>query len=277
VGTTSPAQTLVERWDGKSWAIVSSPNPARARSQLAAVSCPSVTYCVAVGWFQDTSGPRKTLIERWNGKSWAIVAHPKLTGGHRYLYGVSCASTTSCFAVGTHSVTGGGDLSCEPELDCSAFTLVEQWNGNHWAVVTSPNGPFPASQSKLAAVSCASATSCVAVGTASPRGNWGKMLTERWNGKRWSVVAAAIPAGVIGSALNGVSCPSPTSCFAGGAYMPSAGGNRTIVDRYNGSSWSIAFRPGLTGQLAAVSCTSATSCVAVGGTSIERLGAPGSS
>ena len=170
--TASAVQTLVERWNGKSWTIVPSPNSSGGKySQLAGVSCASTTSCFAVGTFRDVSGPRKTLIERWNGTSWTLVAHPKLTGGHRYLFGVSCASTTSCFAVGTHSVTGGGELSCEPELDCSASTLIEQWNGKKWAVVASPNGSFPAFQSTLAGVSCVSATACVAVGTASPRGH----------------------------------------------------------------------------------------------------------
>ena len=180
---------------------------------------------------------------------------------------------TSCFAVGTHSVTGGGDLSCEPELDCSATTLVEQWNGTHWTVVTSPNGPFPAFQSASSGVSCTSATSCIAVGTAAPRGTWGKMLTERWNGKHWSIVAAAVPTGVTGSELFGVSCTSTTSCFVAGAYQTPSGG-RTIVERFNGTRWSIACRPNISGTLRGVSCTSATSCVAVGGTSIQRLGAP---
>jgi hypothetical protein len=167
-------------------------------------------------------------------------------------------------------VTGAGDLSCEPELDCSATTLVEQWNGKHWAVVASPNGPFPAFQSTLGGVACASATSCVAVGTASPHGTWGKMLTERWNGKQWTIVSAAAPAGVVGSELYGVSCSSPTSCFAAGAYQTSSG-SRSIVERYNGTKWSIAYRLAGAGTLRGVSCTSATSCVAVGGTSIQQL------
>ena len=268
----SAGNAFAERWNGKAWATVATPKPSGTTgSGLNGVSCPSATSCFAVGQFKDASGPQKTLIEHWNGSSWTVVGHPKLTGGNRYLFAVSCASSTSCVAVGKHSVTGGGELSCEPELDCSATTLVEQWNGKHWTVLASPNGPFPAFQSTLTGVSCASATSCIAVGTASPRGTWGTMLTERWNGKQWSIVAAAVPTGVTGSELFGVSCTSPTSCFAAGAYQTPSGG-RTIVERYNGASWSIANRPNVSGTLVGVSCTSATSCVAVGGTSIQRLG-----
>ena len=166
---TSNNRALLERWNGKTWTVVSGPQPSGVRnSRLSGVSCPNAATCFAVGTFRDVEGPQKTLIERWNGTGWTIVAHPKLTGGNRYLYGVSCATATSCFAVGTHSVTGGGELSCEPELDCSASTLIEQWNGRHWELVASPNGKFPAFQSSLTGVSCVSATSCVAVGTASP-------------------------------------------------------------------------------------------------------------
>jgi hypothetical protein len=84
-------------------------------------------------------------------------------------------------------------------------------------------------------------------------------------------VPGAFPAGVTRSSLYGVSCASPTTCFAGGDYQQ-PGSDRTIVDRYNGTSWSIAYRPSLSGVLRGVSCTSATSCVAVGGRVIQRLG-----
>jgi hypothetical protein len=261
--------TLVERWNGTTWRIVASPEYDGATdSRLAAVSCPSATACFAVGSFKDAQGPpRKTLIERWNGSAWTISQHPKLVGGNRYLYGVSCPSTTSCFAVGRLYT----DSDCEPELDCDATTLVEQWNGRYWAVAASPNGSG-AFQSTLAGVSCASATSCVAVGTQypDPPSSW-RMLTERWNGRHWAVVPGAFPAGVTRSSLYGVSCASPTTCFAGGDYQQ-PGSDRTIVDRYNGTSWSIAYRPSLSGVLRGVSCTSATSCVAVGGRVIQRLG-----
>ena len=100
------------------------------------------------------------------------------------------------------------------------------------------------------------------------------MLTERWNGKHWSVVPGANPGRILGSSLYGVSCLSSTNCFAAGSYLQTGDRSSTLVDHYNGTSWSIAYRPNIPGMLAGASCTSATSCVAVGGTSIQRLGAP---
>ncbi|MDP9334273.1 MAG: hypothetical protein M3Q30_13335 [Actinomycetota bacterium] len=126
--------TLVERWDGTSWAIVPSPSPTGVReSGLADVSCTSTTSCFAVGTFGHTEGPRdtlfETLVERWDGTSWAIVPSPNPTASWSNLSDVSCTSTTNCFAVGLSGSNYGPPFS----------TLVERWNGSGWAIVPSPN------------------------------------------------------------------------------------------------------------------------------------------
>src|SRR5205807_9797035 len=67
--------TLAERWNGSSWAIQSTPNPAGAKaSVLSGVACPSTTLCTAVGYASASSyrsGVGSTLAERWNGSGWA--------------------------------------------------------------------------------------------------------------------------------------------------------------------------------------------------------------
>ena len=50
--------TLVERWNGTSWSIQASANPAGAfTSVLFGVSCPAATFCVAVGNYRNRAGP----------------------------------------------------------------------------------------------------------------------------------------------------------------------------------------------------------------------------
>ena len=66
---------------------------------------------------------------------------------------------------------------------------------------------------RLAAVSCPTGRMCVAVGT---MGNGPRMLAERWNGRSWSVMRLAQPAGAGGSGLTGVSCTSARACTAVG-------------------------------------------------------------
>ena len=123
VGYTSDAtsgfyQTLIERWDGTSWAIVSSPNTsATTDNYLNAVTCVSTSDCWAAGAYNITvSGtPYQTLIERWDGTSWAVVSSPNnnpsdtncVASGQspgctqdNVLVSVACVSASDCWAAG---------------------------------------------------------------------------------------------------------------------------------------------------------------------------------
>jgi hypothetical protein len=69
--------------------------------------------------------------------------------------------------------------------------------------------------------------------------------------------------------LEGVSCPSPLSCVAVGTQQLSTGKYtyQALVESWDGNNWEHDAAPGLTtttSSLDAVSCTSPTSCVAVG-------------
>ena len=187
-------RTLIERWNGKAWSLVGSPNRGTVSSTLFGVSCASRTWCTAVGnsFVGSFSGPSHTLIERWNGKAWIIVATPNpVPNDYQILRGVSCASAASCTAVG-RSVNG---------------TLVESWNGRFWALIPSPSKDLG---NELDGVDCASAASCQAVGSVS-----GSTLSESWDGHVWSITPS--PNAAKGyNALAGVSCISAVSCTAVG-------------------------------------------------------------
>ncbi len=255
----SDGSTLVERWNGTAWSIVASPNPAGAFNMLAGVSCTTSASCFAVGvsvigLFNSTSS---TLVERWNGTAWSIVASPN--PGQSRLAGVSCTTSTSCFAVGTS--TNG------------STTLVERWNGTAWSIVASPNR-IGAQTSSLAGVSCTSSASCFAAGY-SFNGSTVSTLVERWNGTAWSIVASPNRVGAQFNSLAGVSCTTSTSCFAAGNSSPDATYSTlsTLVERWNGTAWSIVASPNRvsaqTSSLAGVSCTTSTSCFAVGASSFN--------
>src|SRR2546427_301463 len=97
----SADQTLIERWDGTAWAIVTSPNTSATQGNiLFGVTCASASNCWAFG-YSFTDFADQTLIERWDGTSWAIVASPNtgVTQGN-FLSGVTCASASDCWAVG---------------------------------------------------------------------------------------------------------------------------------------------------------------------------------
>jgi hypothetical protein len=98
---SSGSATLAETWNGKSWAIKKSTNPAGGQFlELSAVSCASVTACTAVGSYFNSSGS-VTLAEAWNGKNWATQTTPDPSGSTgSELSGVSC-TTSACIAAGS--------------------------------------------------------------------------------------------------------------------------------------------------------------------------------
>jgi hypothetical protein len=252
---TTPAlvtKTLVQRYNGTSWSIAPSPNPAGiAVSGLASVHCTSATFCVAVGSaFTSTfdSSAEKTLVEHWNGTSWKIVPSPNKPGAiDSGLAGVWCTSATNCFAVGHSSTT------------LVTKTLIERWDGTSWRIVASPS-PAGISQSELSGVTCPSATSCFAVGSGAGT------LVERWNGSGWSMMTSPNPVGSTGSSLTSISCPTTTRCYAVSDVFK--GSVQRLVETWNGTKWSIVSTPAPAGtirsSLSGVSCASASRCFAVG-------------
>ena len=100
------------------WSVTPSPSPlGPANGNLAGVSCVSETNCFAVGSYFAFS-TEKTLVERWNGTSWSIVATPNLNpsgSNSNGLSGVACPKTASCYAVGNYFANVGD------------YTLIERY------------------------------------------------------------------------------------------------------------------------------------------------------
>src|SRR6476661_8007851 len=112
------------------WSIVSSPNTsATQNNDLFGVTCVSASDCWAVGDYSNENLIPRTLIEHWDGTSWAIVSSPN-TGAtdHNYLRGVTCVSASECWAVGYYY-----------HDTFPVQTLIERWDGISWPIVTSPN------------------------------------------------------------------------------------------------------------------------------------------
>jgi len=258
------AQTLVEFRNGSTWSIVPSPNPSGSLSNdLNGVSCTGPTACTAVGQSHDGTAVQ-TLVESWNGSTWTIVPSPNPSSGSlsNDLNGVSCTGPPACTAVGdSYDGTAGQ-------------TLVESWNGSTWSIVPSPNelSDF----NRLNAVSCTGPASCTAVGDAGSTSTSGGplftgTLVESWNGTTWSIVPSPDPSPgspFPESSLHGVSCTGPAACTAVGDGPRASGGSLTLVESWNGSTWSIVPSPNPSGSssnvLNGVSCTGPSACTAVG-------------
>ncbi len=111
--------------------MVSSPNVGSYANYLEGVTAVSANNIWAVGWYENSmNGPIQSLIERWNGTSWNVVSNPNPAAGADALNGIArIAGTSQLVTVGTSANSIYG-------ID---QTLIEQWNGTNWNVVSSPN------------------------------------------------------------------------------------------------------------------------------------------
>ena len=126
--------------------------------------------------------------------------------------------------------------------------LAERWDGASWTLQATPY-PVGAEQGRLTAVSCTSDTSCLAVGWYQDSGGDVDTLAEDWDGTSWSMQSTPDPPGGSQPMLTSVSCGSPTTCTAVGAYS-NAGNQAILVEQWNGTSWAIEATPTLTGATA---------------------------
>jgi hypothetical protein len=251
VGNIEYSQPLIEHWDGSSWTIVTSPDNGR----LNEVTCASASDCWAVGsYYNATFGNLQPFIEHWNGISWSLVNAPSASFNYSELFGVTCASTSSCWAVGYY-------------LDSNyvSHTLVEHWNGAQWSVVQSENAGT-SQNNALQDVTC-SATDCWAVGQYY-NGTVQQTLIERPRGPRWTIVASPNADATQDNFLSGVTCFSGSLCFAVGHYRNNNPANQTLIEQWNGKSWTIVNSPNTSADksnsLNRVTCTSDSTCWAVG-------------
>src|SRR5437588_7956102 len=132
-----------------------------------------------------------------------------------------------------------------------------------WSVVHSANG---SSTSNLSGVAAVSANDIWAVGSSGNQMSGALTLIEHWNGTSWSVVTRANP-GSIYNTLYGVTAVSTTNVWAVGYYVNTTGVTQTLIEHWNGTSWSVVKSPSpATGnnELFSVSAASASSIWAVG-------------
>ena len=239
---------LLGRWVPAATCVVRSSSAHRGRvAGLAAVLPAAVLVCL-VGALTAPAAA---------GTSQPLRAFPasRQAGLFDVLASVSCTSATACTAVGYRTASTG-----------AVVPLAETWNGQVWSVRAIP-APSGATDTRLFGISCSSASACIAVGRY-VKGGLELPLAERWNGTRWRVRAAASPAGAKGSDLFAVSCSSAAACTAVGVDSASPGVLGTLAERWNGRSWTVQATPSVSttfAQLSGVSCTSATTCTAVGG------------
>jgi hypothetical protein len=162
--------TLTAQWNGSAWSVVHTPTSKLGSHLLSGVSCTGTT-CMAVGG-NGARGKNIPIAQRWNGSTWKITpAGTTTTAKHAELFGVSCATSANCVAVGYRI----------GRRSPGAFS--ELWNGTVWKKLTTPTAT--GGLYELLVVSCVTTSDCWAVGGVP--GVMATSLIEHWNGSAWSI------------------------------------------------------------------------------------------
>src|SRR5581483_2645760 len=246
---TSTMTTLNQalHWTGKRWRVVSVPQPVKMaggfRSSLNWVACTSASNCWAVGYYDNAAGAELNEALLWNGRKWRLVKTPqpgKSSSGNEesFLYGVSCASSSDCWAVGGYTNAGGVTVN-----------QALRWNGKMWSKVSTPQPQATGSEpgNVLYSVTCTSTANCWAPGIRgqAPTPSENQML--RWNGKKWRSVKVPQPGGRGPDAdqyIEQVACTGGSRCWGIGAYTHgSTHASANAILRWNGKRWTLAKAP----------------------------------
>ena len=223
-------QGLIETLSGGKWKAIQAPLPVNmSRSQparLVAVSCPSATYCVAVGGF--LTSPKEAaggLIETLSGDAatWKPKPYvaPEAPDGLR---AVACGAVGACVAVSQGNNGGGG--------------IIERLSNGTWKATPAPL-PSEDAQAELDTVACPSSHSCTAVGDFFLKNDNDRVptgLNETFSDGNWkpsltSSFDAAGPGIQISLKWTSVACASTSLCVAAGWESGNFGPNRSWINR----------------------------------------------
>jgi hypothetical protein len=129
---------------------------------------------------------------------------------------------------------------------------------------TTGQPPSPGStDSRLRGVVVLSPCNAWAVGSQTGTGA-SQTLIEHWNGSSWAVVPSPSPGANL-NVLDDVRAASPSSIWAVGRFRDSAGRDRTLIEHWNGVTWTVVPSPGPDGsELTAIRVVSARDAWAVG-------------
>jgi hypothetical protein len=246
---------------------------------MGGVSCTAADSCVTVGTYVSTEDSQAGFAYSLTASGWdasptiGLEPDPSNLPASEVLSSVSCTAPTSCVAVGSY-LDGTTDVTAP---------LAESLSGTTWSATLTTN-PTGIGKARLLGVSCASGTSCQAVGEyTDPHGDT-QALAEAMAGTTWtpatdleSGCSEATPVSCVsGSSLAGVSCTGPADCTAVGTFSElDANGayldTQTLVQTLSGSGWAptVGVDPDTDSYPAfsGVSCPGIGACVAVGNAS----------
>ncbi|HEX8100870.1 MAG TPA: hypothetical protein VF660_11810 [Actinomycetota bacterium] len=229
----SEDSTLIVHYDGTSWSQVASPNVGTGKNYLSGVAAISSDDVWSVGSYFVSGGVYRTLAMHWDGETWNVVQTPSPGKGTKYPQGALLriawgTSSSDVWAVGRY-------------WNGTAFrNLALHWNGTAWVRVATPN--FGTGDNELRRVHGTGSNDVWAVGYYHDTNvNKDRALALHWDGTAWS--KSPIKSANGSSYLKGLIAFSGTNVWAAGYKASSGGLFRSLIERWNGTSWIIISSP----------------------------------
>ena len=213
----------------------------RARSVIAALVVGLALMIAACGTTTTTPGGQSTATVKPTAtptpvpcSAWRVVSSPNATQyQHNDLSAVSAASTTAAWAVGGSFTDGLAEQ-----------TLVEQWDGAAWHLVTTATPPTTIS---LSSVVVLSPTDVWVVGYNRTPHQVGRItLFQHWDGKQWSTVPNPNPTQPNYFDLS-LAAVSSNDVWAVGQFYNAADSLLPLAERWDGTAWKLVATPALPG------------------------------
>ncbi len=189
--STDQDQTLIEHWNGTSWSIVPSPDPAGGSTgsdELWAIAAVSPTDIWAAGdnvWAVGAISSQTFTSAHWNGTSWSTVSTPSVNAGSNpieELTAVTAVSATNLWASGWV-----GNIDNENKLE----PIILHSTGSAWSAVTAQNSGSEGS--RLNGIASDGADDVFAVGTTQDSNGSLHTLIEQFNGSSWKALPSPDP------------------------------------------------------------------------------------
>ena len=200
-----------------SWSIDSAGLSTTTGDVITRLSCGAVGSCIGIG---SVTGTGRPIAMKFSSGTWSSVAIPKMPVTKAVtasLTSVACQSASSCWVVGSFTGTGTSPTMLAMHFDGIALTPT---------ALPTPSG---STEAFLNDISCASATSCVAVGNSNSVAIVESLSSSTWSEHSFSTLAT----------LTAVSCPDVGTCDAYGAVVanPNSGFADLTEEKLSAGIW----------------------------------------
>jgi hypothetical protein len=226
---TPPSPTVLAHWDGTAWTGAATD----AASPASVLACTSPTSCISTGF---------EVTQSYDGTTWSDMGLPTGTSPAEVMSAVSCVTADDCVAVGD-----GWELG-PPAQGPTLTPTVQRFDGTAWTAEE-------AGDRDLRHVSCATASSCMVVGS-----ELGRFWSRHGDGSTWQELPEV--SGPRSGDVTALSCATATWCVVTTTHY--GGGGDVAWVWTGGATWTeLAALPTSTGTTTGLSCPAPDDCVVV--------------